>query len=82
MDRQQLLDRQKASEARFSELQRQADAKRQEIEQIEDELKRYQGEYRLLLELINQTPEEPAQANVITAEPAEESHGRKQPAKR
>lgn len=57
MDKQVLKDRQTKLSARFSELQRSSEQKRQELEKIEDELKNIQGRYTELDEIIQLTPE-------------------------
>lgn len=63
MDKAELLKKQQELTGQFTELQKQADGKRQEIQDIEDELKRLQGRYAQLDDLINAS-------NVSVVDPA------------
>lgn len=54
------------AEARFEQLRLQGDEKRKEVEEIEDELKRIQGEHRALVAL-KEDKTEPDEATTIVA---------------
>ncbi len=63
MDKKELVKKQQQASDKFNEIQKQRDQKTQELQELEDELKRLQGEYRAYGQLI-----EPDEALTIKAE--------------
>lgn len=62
MTKEEIQTKLEVAQTNFASLQQQGEAKRTELEQIEDELKRFQGEYRALQSLLDDL-EKPKEAN-------------------
>lgn len=58
MDKSQLEQLQQVATTKFNELQKEAEEYRQKIQDIEDELKRLQGEYRSYQSMLDALPKE------------------------
>lgn len=69
MDKAQLLQLKEKAVNEFERLQKEAEAHRQKILEIEDELKRLQGDFRTYEGLLKSIEDKPQEANTIEAKP-------------